>query len=108
MLTLWQAEWCPYSSRVRQVLTELGLDYVARQVAADPDDRDEMRAATGGKQSIPLLVLEDGTQLEDAREIITYLRRTYEPRPDARRHREKYVHEAPDRDPRGGVHVEGD
>ena len=39
MLELFQAEWCPYSHRVRQRLTELGVDFVARQVEAEPDDR---------------------------------------------------------------------
>ena len=29
MLTLYQAEWCPFSSAVREVLTELGIDFVA-------------------------------------------------------------------------------
>jgi len=28
MLTLYQAEWCPFSSAVREILTELGLDFV--------------------------------------------------------------------------------
>jgi len=32
MLELFQTEWCPASRRVRQRLTELGLDYVNRQV----------------------------------------------------------------------------
>jgi glutaredoxin len=32
VLTLYQAEWCPYSSAVRQRLTELGIDFVAKQV----------------------------------------------------------------------------
>jgi glutaredoxin len=41
-MELYQAEWCPHSHKVRQRLTELGLDFVARQVPADPDDRDEM------------------------------------------------------------------
>ena len=98
MLALWQAEWCPYSSRVRQVLTELGIDFVARQVAADREDRHEMRAETGGKDSIPLLVLEDGTQLGDTREIVAHLRETYEARPDARAHRAKWREEAEERE----------
>jgi len=34
MLELYQAEWCPSSRRVRQRLTELGLDHVSRQVPA--------------------------------------------------------------------------
>lgn len=29
MLELWQTEWCPASRRVRQRLTELGVDYLA-------------------------------------------------------------------------------
>ena len=28
MLELWQTEWCPASRRVRERLTELGVDYV--------------------------------------------------------------------------------
>jgi hypothetical protein len=31
MIELYQAEWCPHSHPVRQRLTELGLDFVARQ-----------------------------------------------------------------------------
>ena len=42
MITLYQAEWCPHSHRVRQRLSELGLDFVARQVQVDPDNRTEL------------------------------------------------------------------
>jgi glutathione S-transferase len=52
MLELWQAEWCPHSHRVRLRLTELRLDWLARAVPADKDERDAMEAATGGR-SIP-------------------------------------------------------
>ena len=38
-MELYQAEWCPYSSRVRQRFTELGVSFVARQVPADRADR---------------------------------------------------------------------
>ena len=100
MLTLWQAEWCPYSSRVRQTLTELGVDFVARQVPAEREDRDTMRQETGGKDSIPLLVLEDGTQLDDWREAIRWLREHHPERPDEAAHRRKWFAEAPERDPR--------
>ena len=99
MLTLWQTEWCPYSARVRQRLTELGLDFVARQVDADREDRDAMRDETGGKDSVPLLVTEDGTQIDDWREILAWLDEHHEPRPDARRHHEKWRAEARERDP---------
>ena len=42
-VTLYQAEWCPFSSAVREVLTELGLDFVARQVEPWPKERNELR-----------------------------------------------------------------
>ena len=42
MLELWQAEWCPYSHRVRLRLTELELDWVARTVPLDRAQRDAM------------------------------------------------------------------
>ena len=98
MLTLWQAEWCPYSSRVREALTELCIDFVARQVAADKVNRDAMREETG-TDKIPLLVLEDGTQIGDWKRAIEHLHRTY-PRPaDADRQREKWFEDAQRRDP---------
>jgi glutaredoxin len=99
VLTLWQAEWCPYSSRVREALTEYGVDFVARQVAAERADRDAMRRATG-RDEIPLLVLENGTQIGDWREMLDWIRATYERPADADRHREKWFEEAPERDPK--------
>lgn len=72
MLTLYQAEWCPYSSAVREVLTELGLDFVARQVEAEPRDRATLRDVSGD-DSIPVLVTADGTVVRGVREIFRYL-----------------------------------
>ncbi len=84
---LYQAEWCPHSSRVRQRLTELGVSYVARQVPAEQVDREELRRKTGSDE-IPALVLEDGTVVNDsAEEIISHLDRRYSERADAREHR---------------------
>jgi glutaredoxin 3 len=100
VLTLYQAEWCPYSHRVRERLTELGVDFVAKQVAAAKADRDDMRRATDGKDAIPLLVLEDGTAMEEWDAIIRYLDEHYRERDDADAHREKLVEEADERDPR--------
>jgi glutaredoxin len=72
-LTLYQAEWCPYSSAVRELLTELGLDVVLRQVEPQPEQRDGMREATG-TDSIPVLVSEDGSVHRGTREIFAHLR----------------------------------
>jgi glutathione S-transferase len=72
-LTLYQAEWCPFSSAVREVLTELGLDVVLRQVEPEPEARDRMREATG-TDSIPVLVSEDGGVHRGTRAIFAHLR----------------------------------
>jgi glutaredoxin 3 len=73
MIQLFQAEWCPYSARVRQRLTELGVDYVIRQVAPRREDRDALREAVGD-DGIPAVVLDDGTVLKgDTGEVIAAL-----------------------------------
>jgi glutathione S-transferase len=93
MLTLYQAEWCPHSHRVRQRLTELGLDFVARQVPAQPERRDSMRMATG-LDEIPVLVLDSGGVIAGEAEILTELDRRFDERPDAAAHRRKAREEA--------------
>jgi glutathione S-transferase len=62
MLELWQTEWCPASRRLRQRLTELGVDYLIRQVPVEREQRHLLRAATG-TDTIPALSLADGTVL---------------------------------------------
>jgi glutaredoxin len=88
-LTLYQAEWCPYSRLVRERLTELGVSFTAMQVEAEPEDRDRMRAATG-TDVIPAAVLADGTVLAgEAEEIADELSRRFEAWPEAEAHRTK-------------------
>jgi len=82
MLVLHQAEWCPYSAAVRERLTELGIDFVARQVAPWPEQRT-------GVDSIPTLETDDGL-VAGTREIFAYLERFDVP-PHAVEHRERYA-----------------
>ena len=56
---LWQTEWCPASRRVRQRLTELGIDFITRQVPVERDDRTALVERTGS-ETIPVLVESDG------------------------------------------------
>jgi len=72
VVTLYQAEWCPFSSAVREVLTELGIDFTARQVEPWPDERDELRSGAGTDQ-IPVLKTEDGVLYRGTREIFAHL-----------------------------------
>ena len=80
MITLFQAEWCPHSSKVRERLTELGIDFVARQVEPWPEQRTDVDA-------IPTLETEDGTRITGEDEILAYLDSTFEPWQYEREHR---------------------
>jgi glutaredoxin len=82
MLTLYQAEWCPYSSAVRERLTELGVDFVARQVAPRKEDRDEV-------DEIPTLETESGERHAGTDAAFAFLA-TLSRSDDERAHRAQY------------------
>lgn len=89
MLTLYQAEWCPFSSGVREVLTELGIDFVARQVEPWPEQRAELRERSGSDLT-PVLETEDGRFLHGTRAIFGYLQ-DEEPWQHAEAHRRRFL-----------------
>jgi glutathione S-transferase len=89
MLVLHQAEWCPYSSAVRERLTELGIDFVVRQVAPWPEQRT-------GVESIPTLETDDGL-VSGTEEIFDYLVR-FEVPAFAAQHRERYAEHREERE----------
>jgi glutaredoxin len=93
-MELYQAEWCPHSHKVRQRLTELGLDFVTKQVPAEPDEREEMQKRTGTTE-IPVLVAGGGVIHRGEDEILEYLD-GFEERADAERHRQKSRDEVPE------------
>jgi glutathione S-transferase len=92
-MELYQAEWCPHSHKVRQRLTELGIDITLRQVPADPEDRDELKRVADTDE-IPVLVGSDGEPRCGEDEIFDYLDE-FDERPDAADHREKAREEVP-------------
>lgn len=71
-MELWQAEWCPHSHAVRERLTEKQIDFVARQVPREQEDRDEMERAVATRE-IPVLVTDEGRTLEGEEEILPFL-----------------------------------
>jgi glutathione S-transferase len=97
MLTLYQAEWCPFSSAVRQRLTELWIDFVAKQVAPRQEDRE-------GEHEIPLLVTGDGERFEGTDEIFEYLAALV-PGESEREHRAQYRAHRADRARETAAHV---
>ena len=88
MLELWQTEWCPASRRLRQRLTELGVDYLIRQVPVEREQRLVLRAATG-TDTIPVLTLEDGTVLVGEETIACWLDANLAEPAEAENHRLK-------------------
>ena len=72
MYELWQTEWCPASRRVRQRLTELGIDYITRQVPVDKDDRALLLERTG-TDTIPVLVAAGEAPVVGEASILAFL-----------------------------------
>jgi glutathione S-transferase len=79
-MKLYQAEWCPFSHRVRAKLTELGIGYEIVNVPASTKNREELEEVAGTR-AIPVLV--DGERvITDSGEAITYLEQNYETDPE--------------------------
>jgi glutathione S-transferase len=88
MLELYQTEWCPSSRRVREHLTELGLDYLVHQVPVDRGARTALVAAAG-TDTIPALVPETGEAVVGEDAIEAYLDERFAEPAEAEAHRLK-------------------
>jgi glutathione S-transferase len=88
MLELWQTEWCRASRRVRQRLTELGIDYLIRQVPVEKEQRHALRRATGS-DTIPALVFDNGEIILGEDAILRLLSHTVPEPTQAEAHRQK-------------------
>src|SRR5438094_8898013 len=77
LLELYDFEGCPYCRKVREVLSELDLDYLEHPVARGRPRRAE-RVKRGGKLQAPYLVDPNtGTEMYESDDIIAYLEATY-------------------------------
>ena len=88
MLELYQTEWCPASRRVREHLTELGVDYLIHQVPVERDARAALFAATGS-DTIPTLLVGGETAIAGEEAIELYLDGHFIETPEAEAHRAK-------------------
>ena len=82
VLELWQTEWCPASHRVRQRLTELGLDCLLHQVPVEQEERTELERVCGVR-SIPALRCPDGRVIAGEEAICAYLEQSCSADPHA-------------------------
>lgn len=88
MMELYQAEWCPHSRRVRERMTELSVDFVARQVPADKSQRVDLLERCGA-DSIPVLVTHEGTAIVGEQTILNFLESNIKETAQAAEHRAK-------------------
>lgn len=62
-ITVYGAPWCPDSRRCKRFLGEARVDFDWVDIEADPDDAAFVRRQSGGKLSIPVVVLDNGDVL---------------------------------------------
>ncbi len=75
MLEVYQFEGCPFCRKVRQKMTELGLDFIARQV--DSEDRTRVEKVSG-QSNVPVLVdPNNDTVMPESDDIVEYLEEHY-------------------------------
>lgn len=78
MLELYQFETCPYSTRVREKMSEWEIDYLLRNVSKDKSKRQRLKKVSG-QRDVPTLVdsLHNVVIGGNEKKIIAYLRRHY-------------------------------
>lgn len=75
MLEVYQFEGCPFCSKVRKKMTNLQLDFIARQV--DPNDRSRVEEISG-QENVPVLVDPNtDTTMPESDDIVEYLDEHY-------------------------------
>ncbi|WEL19746.1 glutathione S-transferase N-terminal domain-containing protein [Candidatus Nanohalococcus occultus] len=75
MLEVYQFEGCPFCSKVRQKMTDLGIDFIAR--AVDPQDRSRVEEVSG-QTNVPVLVDPNkDTVMPESDDIVEYLDEHY-------------------------------
>ncbi|PSQ46981.1 glutaredoxin [Halobacteriales archaeon SW_7_65_23] len=86
MLELYQSEGCPYSSTVREKLSELGVSYVIHNPRLPGDEGGDVtnevtheQLTARGEDQIPYLVDTDRqVTMHDSEDIVEYLEIHYE------------------------------
>jgi glutaredoxin len=75
-IVLYQAEWCPYCAKVRNVMTDLLLDYKVVNVPEDHSERTNLKELFG-VTGIPSMIDGDVKIADDDDKIIEYLEKKY-------------------------------
>jgi len=77
-LELYEFESCPFCRKVREVLSEMDLDYISRSTPKGERAKRDQVSAQGGREMFPYLVDPNtGTTMYESEAIIDYLHTTY-------------------------------
>jgi mycoredoxin len=63
MLTMFTTPWCGYCRRLKVSLQREGIDFVEVDIEQDEDAAETVMAVNGGNQTVPTVLLPDGSAL---------------------------------------------
>ena len=76
-IELYEFEACPYCRKVREVLSEMDLEYISRPCARGSSTRHAV-VERGGRRMFPYLVDPNtGAEMFESADIVAYLEETY-------------------------------
>ena len=86
VIELYQFEECPYCSKVRKKLSDLGIDFIARVVPKDRTLRDKVEELSGQRR-VPVLVDSEKNEIIiESDMIVDYLEKNYNRTADLETH----------------------
>ena len=62
-LTIYSTPWCGYCHRLMKQLDREGVDYTTVDIERQPEAAAYVMSVNGGNQTVPTVVLPDGTAL---------------------------------------------
>ena len=77
-VVMYTTSWCGYCRRLKSQLAREGIEVTEVVIERDPDSAEYVMSVNGGSQTVPTVVLPDGTALTNpsAAQIREHLRET--------------------------------
>ncbi|HVA59398.1 MAG TPA: mycoredoxin [Mycobacteriales bacterium] len=64
-LTLYSTPWCGYCTRLKRHLERAGISFAEVDIDRDPNAAEFVMSVNGGNQTVPTVLLPDGTALSN-------------------------------------------
>jgi mycoredoxin len=62
-VTIYTTSWCGYCIRLKHSLKRAAIDYTEINIETDPEGATAVERINGGNQTVPTVVLPDGTAM---------------------------------------------